>query len=132
MKTWSGKLGSNERPLDYRSSAQTHAEPCYSRAFPDYRFGASPPVLAALVILEPKAELFHLSYSGLERVRRIELRRSDWRSDAQPIGHTRGNFGADGDNRNLFSGLEAQGTPIYHARSLSHFRDAYSIVKYLL
>ena len=41
------------------------------------------------------AVLFHLSYSGakrMERVRRIELRSSDWRSDAQPIGDTRGNF----------------------------------------
>ena len=28
-----------------------------------------------------------------------------------PVGHTRRNIGADGDNRNLFSGLEAQGTP---------------------
>jgi len=27
------------------------------------------------------------------------------------MGHTRRNSGADGDNRNLFSGLEAQGTP---------------------
>ena len=57
------------------------------------------------------AALCHLSYSGLERVRRIELRLPDWRSDAQPIGHTRRNSGAGGDNRNLFSGLEAQGTP---------------------
>jgi hypothetical protein len=57
------------------------------------------------------AALFHLSYSGVERVRRIELRYSGWRPDAQPIGDTRQNFGADGDNRNLFSGLEAQGTP---------------------
>ncbi len=47
----------------------------------------------------------------LERVRRIELRLSDRRSDAQPVGHTRRNSGADGDNRNLFSGVEAQGTP---------------------
>src|SRR5580704_14554166 len=30
-----------------------------------------------------------LSYSGVERVRRIELRCLDWRSKAQPIGHTR-------------------------------------------
>ena len=30
-----------------------------------------------------------LSYSGVERVRRIELRCLDWRSNAQPIGHTR-------------------------------------------
>ena len=49
-------------------------------------------------------------------MRRIELLGSDWRcidynNAAQPIGHTRRNFGADGDNRNLFSGSEAQGTP---------------------
>ena len=75
------------------------------------------------------AALFHLSYSGMERVRRIELRYSDRRSDAQPIGHTRTNSGADGDNRNLFSGLEAQGTP-YIPRPLTQTScDAYSVVK---
>ena len=47
----------------------------------------------------------------LERVRRIELRWPDWQSGAQPMSHTREAIGADGDNRNLFSGLEAQGTP---------------------
>src|ERR1700720_2181594 len=45
------------------------------------------------------AALFHLSYSGakkrMERVRRIELRLSDRRSDAQPMGHTRRDSGAD-------------------------------------
>jgi|HubBroStandDraft_1064217.scaffolds.fasta_scaffold02459_8 hypothetical protein len=46
----------------------------------------------------------------LERVRRIELRWLDWQSSAQPMSHTRQTVGADGDNRNLFSGLEAQGT----------------------
>lgn len=60
----------------------------------------------------------------MERARRIELRYSDRRSDAQPIGHTREICGADGDNRNLFSGLEARGTP-YVPRPL----DTYSIVK---
>ena len=65
----------------------------------------------------------------MERMQRIELCWSDWRSDAQPIGDTREDFGADGDNRNLFSGLEAQGTsyiprPLYYT---SH--DAYSIFK---
>ena len=79
------------------------------------------------------AALFRLSYSGtsktLERVRRIELRLSDRRSDAQPMGHTRRNSGADGDNRNLFSGLEAQGTP-YIPRPLVHkFRDAIQLSK---
>ena len=48
-------------------------------------------------------------------------------SDAQPVGHARRNFGADGDNRNLFSGLEAQGTP-YIPRPLTYC-DADSIVK---
>jgi hypothetical protein len=47
----------------------------------------------------------------LERARRIELRWPDWQSGAQPMSHTRETIGADGDNRNLFSGLEAQGTP---------------------
>ena len=50
-------------------------------------------------------------------------------SDAQPIGHTRGNFGADGDNRNLFSGLDAQGTA-YIPRPLIHnFCDAIQLSK---
>ena len=43
------------------------------------------------------AALFHLSYSGasqtMERARRIELRLSDRRSDAQLAGHTRRNLG---------------------------------------
>jgi hypothetical protein len=57
----------------------------------------------------------------LERARRIELRWLDWQSSAQPMSHTRQIIGADGDNRNLFSGLEAQGTsyiprpPVTHA-----------------
>ena len=55
----------------------------------------------------------------MERVRRIELRCSGWRPDAQPIGDTRQNLGADGDNRNLFSGLEAQGTA-YIPRPLTY------------
>src|SRR5260370_35448255 len=55
MKIWSGKLGSNQRPLDYRSSAQTTLS--FSRmeprarvelAFPDYRSGASPSMLTGL------------------------------------------------------------------------------------
>ena len=58
---WSGKLGSNQRPLDYRSSAQTALS--FSRveprarlelAFPDYRSGASPRMLTGLEILEPE------------------------------------------------------------------------------
>ena len=82
----------------------------FELAFPDYRSGASPPMLTGRLILEPmerierssvayratalplnyigwsqrgdsnpdlrvtSAVLFHLSYSGVERVRRIELR----------------------------------------------------------
>ena len=55
---WSGKLESNQRPLDYRSSAQTTLsfsrsyytqtmEPRarFELAFPDYRSGASPTML---------------------------------------------------------------------------------------
>ena len=75
------------------------------------------------------AALFHLSYSGVERVRRIELRFSDRRSDAQPIGHTRRNSGADGDNRNLFSGLEAQGTPYIPRPLIYKFRGAIQLSK---
>ena len=78
------------------------------------------------------AALFHLSYSGvkeLERVRRIELRFSDRRSDAQPIGHTRRSSGADGDNRNLFSGLEAQGTSYIPRPLVYNFLDAIQLSK---
>ena len=76
----------------------------FELAFPEYRSGASPTMLTGLEILEPmerierssvayhsyigwsqrgirnpdlrvtSAVLFHLSYSGMERVRRIELR----------------------------------------------------------
>jgi hypothetical protein len=45
---------------------------------PHYGCGAPPPEL-----------LRRLGHFFMERVRRIELRWSDWRSDAQPIGHTR-------------------------------------------
>ena len=51
-ETWSGKLGSNQRPLDYRSSAQTtlsfsRMEPRarFELAFPNYKSGASPTML---------------------------------------------------------------------------------------
>jgi len=43
--------------------------------------------------------------------------------------YTRRNLGADGANRNLFSGLEAQGTP-YIPRPLIHkFRDGIQLSK---
>ena len=143
-----------QRPLDYRSSAQTTLS--FSRmeprarlelAFPDYRSGASPSMLTGLVILEPmerierssvayRATALPLSYIGwsqrgyskprppryecgalpLELLRHgasaenrtpligLAIRRPTSRPHPQKIG-------ADGDNRNLFSGLEAQGTP---------------------
>ena len=79
----------------------------FELAFPDYRSGASPPMLTGRVILEPmeriersavayRATALPLSYIGwrqrdirnpdlrvtsavlFERVRRIELRSSDW------------------------------------------------------
>src|SRR5947207_3556089 len=114
MKAGPGSWGSNQRPLDYRSSAQTalsfsRMEPRarFELAFPDYRSGASPPMLTGRVILEPmerierssvayRATALPLSYIGwrqrdirnpdlrvtsavlFERVRRIELRSSDW------------------------------------------------------
>jgi hypothetical protein len=117
-KNWSGKLGSNQRPLDYRSSAQTtlsfsRMEPRarFELAFPNYKSGASPTMLTGLGnsganganrtligclpcncsplelhrlgarggnrnpdLRVTSAALFHLSYSGMERLRRIELR----------------------------------------------------------
>jgi hypothetical protein len=54
-KLWSGKLGSNQRPLDYRSSAQTtlsfsRMEPRarFELAFPNYKSGAPPTMLTGL------------------------------------------------------------------------------------
>src|ERR1700680_1580397 len=54
------EAGSNQRPLAYRSSAQTalsfsRMEPRarFELAFPDYRSGASPAMLTGRVILEP-------------------------------------------------------------------------------
>jgi hypothetical protein len=84
LKNWSGKLGSNQRPLDYRSSAQTALS--FSRleprvgielTYPDYRSGASPSMLTGLIDLEPmerierssvayQATALPLSYIGLE------------------------------------------------------------------
>ena len=89
-KVWSGKLGSNQRPLDYRSSAQTtlsfsrlymqRVEPRarFELAFPDYRSGASPTMLTRRVILEPMerierssvachATALSLNYTGWSR-----------------------------------------------------------------
>src|SRR5258708_6018986 len=94
IKTWSGKLGSNQRPLDYRSSAQTalsfsRMEPRarFEPAFPDYRSGASPPMLTGRVILEPmerierssvayRATALPLSYIGWSQrgIRNPDLR----------------------------------------------------------
>jgi hypothetical protein len=43
--------------------------------------------------------------------------------------HTRRNSGADGDNRNLFSGLEAQGTPYIPRPLVYQFRAAIQLSK---
>ena len=96
MKTWSGKLGSNQRPLDYRSSAQptelfpdaiSHASvelrARIELASPLYRSGASPAMLAGpkpgasganralvgrLALGEPyRATAVPLSYTGWSR-----------------------------------------------------------------
>src|SRR5258708_18906154 len=154
LETWSGKLGSNQRPLDYRSSAQTalsfsRMEPRarFELAFPDYRSGASPSMLTGRVILEPMERIerssvaYHatalpLSYIGWSQRGYSKPRPPHYECGALPLELLRHgasaenrtpliglaircpanrphplNFGADGDNRNLFSGLEAQGTP---------------------
>src|SRR5271157_5347243 len=152
---WSGKLGSNQRPLDYRSSAQTalsfrRCEPRagFEPAFPDYRSGASPSILTGRKILEPmerierssvayRATALPLSYIGWSQRGYSKPRPPRYGCGALPLEllrhgagaenrtpltglaircpanrpHPRKTPGADGDNRNLFSGLEAQGTP---------------------
>ena len=110
MKSWSGKLGSNQRPLDYRSSAQTalsfsRVEPRvrFELTYPDYRSGASPSMLTGLKTWSQRG------YSKPQPPR--------YECGALPPELLR--LGADGDNRNLFSGLEAQGTP-YIPRPLTY------------
>ena len=82
-ETWSGKLGSNQRPLDYRSSAQTtlsfsRMEPRarFELAFPEYRSGASPTMLTGLEILEP-----------MERIERSSVA---YHATALPLSYRRG------------------------------------------
>jgi hypothetical protein len=77
LKVWSGKLGSNQRPLDYRSSAQTtlsfsRMEPRarFELAFPDYRSGASPAMLTGLVMLEPMVRIERSSVAYHARLSR--------------------------------------------------------------
>ena len=115
--------------------------------FPDYRSGASPSMLTELVILEPMERIerssvaYHatalpLSYIGWSQRGYSKPRPPRYECGALPLELLRPgasaenrtpfvgpaircptnrphplNFGADGDNRNLFSGLEAQGTP---------------------
>ena len=62
------------------------------------------------------AALFHLSYSGLERARRIELRWPDRRSDAQPIGHARETLERTEIIEISSPGWRPGAHPIYHAR----------------
>ena len=137
----------------------------FELAFPDYKSGASPPMLTGRVILKPmerierssvayRATALPLSYIGWSQrgyskprppryecgALPLELLRHGASAEnrtpliglavrRQPIGHTRRNFGADGDNRNLFSGLEAQGTP-YVPRPLNlQFCDAIQLSK---
>ena len=53
---------------------------------------------------------------GMERVRRIELRSSDWRSDAQPIGDTRKTLERTEIIEISSLGWRPRAHPIYHAR----------------
>ena len=76
MKTWSGKLGSNQRPLDYRSSAQP------TELFPDA-----------------------ISHASVELRARIELASPLYRSGASPAMLARLRIGASGANRTLIGRL---------------------------
>src|SRR5260221_8381328 len=53
----------------------------------------------------------------MERVRRIELRLSDRRSDAQPMGHTRKNLERTEIIEISSRGWRPRAQPIYHART---------------
>ena len=120
----------------------------FELTYPDYRSGASPPMLTGLGILEPMERIerssvaYHptalpLSYIGWSQRGYWKPRPPLYECGAPPLELLRRNgasaenrtpfvgqaircptngphplnFGADGDNRNLFSGLEAQGTP---------------------
>jgi hypothetical protein len=61
----------------------------------------------------------------MERVRRIELRSSDWRSDAQPIGDTRKTLERTEIIEISSLGWRPRAHPIYHARI-----EQYSVVKH--
>ena len=137
----------------------------FELAFPDYRSGASPPMLTGLVILEPMERIerssvaYHatalpLSYIGWSQRGYSKPRPPRYECGALPLellrhGASAENrtpliglaircptnrphpqkFGADGDNRYLFSGLEAQGTA-YIPRPLIHnFCDAIQLSK---
>src|SRR6266404_424863 len=56
----------------------------------------------------------------MERVRRIELRSSDWRSDAQPIGDTRKTLERTEIIEISSLGWRPRAHPIYHARSFTN------------
>ena len=118
---WSGKLGSNQRPLDYRSSAQTTLS--FSRmeprarlelAFPEYRSGASPSMLTGLVILEPMERIerssvaYHatalpLSYIGWSQRGYSKPRPPRYECGALPLELLR--HGASAENRTPLIGL---------------------------
>jgi hypothetical protein len=120
-ETWSGKLGSNQRPLDYRSSAQTTLS--FSRmeprarlelAFPDYRSGASPSMLTGLMILEPMERIerssvaYHatalpLSYIGWSQRGYSKPRPPRYECGALPLELLR--HGASAENRTPLIGL---------------------------
>ncbi len=121
LETWSGKLGSNQRPLDYRSSAQTalsfsRMEPRarFELAFPDYRSGASPPMLTGRVILEPmerierssvayRATALPLSYIGWSQRGYSKPRPPRYECGALPLELLR--RGASAENRTPLIGL---------------------------
>ena len=126
-ETWSRKLGSNQRPLDYRSSAQTTLS--FSRmeprarlelAFPDYRSGASPSMLTGPVILEPmerierssvayRATALPLSYIGWSQRGYSKRRPPRYECGALPLELLRRKKnGASAENRTPFVGLAAR------------------------
>src|SRR5437899_1319333 len=121
MKSWSGKLGSNQRPLDYRSSAQPRrAFPGWSPdarfelTLPDYRSGASPSMLTVPEILEPmerierssvayQATALPLSYIGWSQRGYSKPRPPRYECGALPLELLR--RGASAENRTPLIGL---------------------------
>ncbi len=118
-----------DRVLHLLSFSRMEPRAGFEPAFPDYRSGASPPMLTGPKNLGPmeRIERSSVAYGATA----LPLSYIGWRQSYAGIErHTCGNSGAGGDNRSLFSGLEAQGTPYIPRPLIQTFSlFAYSVVK---